>query len=102
MKGIIRLFCLCSGKLISYKATRELTGMVLKDALREAERRIGERLRETRQSFGLTQHELAVTAGTNQAVIQKIENGHSIRPRILIDLGIVLEVNPAWLQFGNL
>lgn len=76
--------------------------MVLRDALREAESGIGERIRETRQSFGLTQHQLAVKAGTNQAVVQKIENGHSIRPRILIDLGIALEVNPAWLQFGDL
>ena len=37
---------------------------------------------------------------TNQAVIQKIENGKSRQPRIVEGLAIALEVNPAWLQWG--
>ncbi|MEJ1298818.1 MAG: helix-turn-helix transcriptional regulator [Candidatus Sedimenticola sp. (ex Thyasira tokunagai)] len=59
------------------------------------------RLRETRKEAGLTQVQLAVRAGTIQAVIQKIENGHSQRPRILPELAYALKVNPAWLQFGE-
>ncbi|WXG55151.1 MAG: helix-turn-helix transcriptional regulator [Candidatus Sedimenticola sp. (ex Thyasira tokunagai)] len=49
----------------------------------------------------MTQAQLAVRAGTNQAVIQKIENGYSQRPRMLADLAHILQINPAWLQFGE-
>ena len=38
-------------------------------------RTLGERLRYRRRQMGWTQEQLAVQAGTNQAVIQKIENG---------------------------
>ena len=69
--------------------------------LHQAEDKIGQRLRQTRLERSLTQEELAALAGTKQAVIQKIENGHSKRPRILADLTIALEVNPAWLQWGK-
>jgi hypothetical protein len=34
-------------------------------------------------------------------VIQKIENGKSLRPRNIMDIAQVLNVNPAWLQFGE-
>lgn len=40
-------------------------------------------------------------AGTNQAVIQKIENGKSLRPRKIDQIAAVLDVNPAWLMFGD-
>ena len=69
--------------------------------LHQAECNIGQRLRQTRLKRSLTQEELAALAGTKQAVIQKIENGHSKRPRVLADLAIALEVNPAWLQWGE-
>jgi len=69
--------------------------------LHQAEREIGQRLRQTRHERSLIQEELAALAGTKQAVIQKIENGHSKRPRILAELAIALEVNPAWLQWGE-
>ena len=69
--------------------------------LREAKAGIGTRLRETRKNRELTQQELADLAGTNQAVIQKIENGKSKSPRIVENLALVLEVNPAWLQWGQ-
>lgn len=62
---------------------------------------IGLRLRSARRDKGLTQDELAKEAGTNQAVIQKIENGKSLRPRNIMDIAKVLNVNPAWLQFGD-
>ena len=62
---------------------------------------IGLRLRSVRRDRGLTQDQLAKKADTNQAVIQKIENGKSMRPRHIMRIAEVLEVNPAWLQFGE-
>lgn len=62
---------------------------------------IGIRLRSARREKGLTQDQLAKEAGTNQAVIQKIENGKSLRPRQIMRISEVLGVNPAWLQFGE-
>ncbi len=62
---------------------------------------IGVRLRTARRDKGLTQERLAQKAGTNQAVIQKIENGKSLRPRQIMQIAEVLDVNPAWLQFGE-
>ena len=40
-------------------------------------------------------------ANTNQTVIQKIENGRSLRPRCILDLARALDVDPAWLMFGS-
>ncbi len=62
---------------------------------------IGIRLRTSRREHGFTQDQLAREAGTNQAVIQKIENGRSMRPRHIMRIAEVLEINPAWLQFGE-
>ncbi len=62
---------------------------------------LGDRMRSSRQEKGWTQEQLAVRAGTNQAVIQKIENGKSLRPRKIDQIAAVLEINPAWLMFGD-
>ncbi len=62
---------------------------------------LGSRMRHKRLEKGWTQEQLAVRAGTNQAVIQKIENGKSLRPRKIDQIAAVLEVNPAWLMFGD-
>ena len=62
---------------------------------------IGIRLRQARRAAGITQADLGLQAGTNQAVIQKIENGLSHRPRCILEVAEVLNVNPAWLQFGD-
>lgn len=62
---------------------------------------VGIRLRSVRRERGMTQERLAKEAGTNQAVIQKIENSKSLRPRLIMEIAEVLEVNPAWLQFGE-
>jgi transcriptional regulator with XRE-family HTH domain len=67
----------------------------------EISEHIGERLRVIRRERGLTQAQLGELSGTNQAVIQKIENGNSLRPRQILKIAEVLEVNPAWLQFGD-
>ena len=69
--------------------------------LQQAKEGIGIRLRETRIERSLTQEQLGELAGTNQAVIQKIENGKSFRPRLIMEIAESLEVNPAWLQFGE-
>ncbi len=67
-----------------------------------AEAGVAERVKECRIAKGWTQEQLGVRSGTNQAVIQKIENGRSVRPRCLGVLAIVLGVNPAWLAWGRL
>ena len=62
---------------------------------------LGERLRCRRRQKGWTQDQLAAHAGTNQAVIQKIENGRSLRPRKINEIASALEVTPSWLMFGE-
>ena len=64
-------------------------------------RTLGERVRYKRHQKGWTQDQLAIHADTNQAVIQKIENGKSLRPRKIDKIAEVLGVNPAWLMFGE-
>ena len=62
---------------------------------------LGERMRYRRRELGLTQDELALLSGTNQAVIQKIENGKSLRPRKLDVIADALKIIPAWLLYGE-
>ncbi|MCP3870998.1 MAG: helix-turn-helix transcriptional regulator [Gammaproteobacteria bacterium] len=62
---------------------------------------LGQRMRYMRLEKSWTQEQLAAKAGTNQAVIQKIENGKSLRPRKIDTIAAVLEVSPAWLMFGD-
>jgi transcriptional regulator with XRE-family HTH domain len=59
------------------------------------------RLRMVRKELGLTQVQVATRAGAIQDIIQKIENGHSLRPRFLMEISDALDVNPAWLQSGE-
>ena len=61
---------------------------------------LGARLRKRRRELGWTQTEQAERVGTSQAVVQKIENGKSLRPRILEQIADALAVKPAWLMFG--
>jgi len=62
---------------------------------------LGERLRCRRREKRWTQDQLASQAGTNQAVIQKIENGRSLRPRKINEIASALGVTPSWLMFGE-
>ena len=62
---------------------------------------LGQRMRFMRVQKSWTQEQLAARAGTTQAVIQKIENGKSLRPRKIDTIASVLEVSPAWLMFGD-
>ena len=67
----------------------------------QAKSGIGARIRETRISKGLTQGRLGELAGTNQVVIQKIENGKVWNPPVVAELASALGVSPAWLQWGE-
>jgi transcriptional regulator with XRE-family HTH domain len=58
------------------------------------------RLRSARKGHKWSQQDLADRAGTTQAVIQKIENGKSLRPRNIVAIAAALEVDPSWLMFG--
>ncbi len=62
---------------------------------------LAERLRSRRKEVGWTQEQLAQRVGSSQAVIQKIENGKSLRPRKIEEIARVLETSPAWLMFGD-
>ena len=62
---------------------------------------IGRRLRMVRRERGLTQAKLGELVGNNRDAVQKIENGKSLQPRNTMDLAEALDVNPAWLQFGE-
>ena len=61
---------------------------------------LADRLRRARKQKGWSQEFLAQRADTSQAVIQKIENGKSLRPRNIEHIADALDVRPAWLMFG--
>lgn len=61
---------------------------------------LAERLRTARLEKGWSQEYLASRAETSQAVIQKIENGKSLRPRNIERIAEALGLRPAWLMFG--
>lgn len=73
-----------------------------KSILKKLEVKIGNRLREARQAKNLTQVQLASLVSSSQDTIQKIENGHSLWPKLFVDLALAVDVNPAWLKFGDL
>ena len=62
---------------------------------------LASRLRSARKKKGWTQDQLAQKTGSTQAVIQKIENGKSLRPRNVVKLAQALGVSPGWLVFGQ-
>ncbi len=59
------------------------------------------RLRHARKIRSWSQQALADRVGTSQAVIQKIENGKSLRPRNIVAIAGALEIEPSWLMFGS-
>ena len=65
-----------------------------------AQETLADRLRRARKQKGWSQEFLAQRADTSQAVIQKIENGKSLRPRNIEHIAEALDVRPAWLMFG--
>jgi len=61
---------------------------------------LGERLRRCRTDRKMTQEQLAECAGTTQAVIQKIENGKSVRPRKIEGIAKACKTTPEYLMYG--
>ena len=86
--------------VISDRNIIESEEMIRRREQKNHESGLGDRMRKRRKEVGWTQTELAEKVGTSQAVIQKIENGKSLRPRILEQLAQALDVKPAWLMFG--
>ena len=74
---------------------------VTREDYQQAKHGISIRLQQMRKKRGFTQAKLGELSGTNQAVIQQIENGKSRSPRVIEDLAFALDVNPAWLQWGE-
>ena len=62
---------------------------------------LADRVKRTRKERGLTQQRLGELIDSNQASIQKIENGKSLRPRNIVELAKALRVSPSWLMFGH-
>ena len=68
---------------------------------RPAVETLADRLRVARRRRALSQEALAVRASTSREVIQKIENGKSLRPRKIVAIAEALDVEPSWLMFGD-
>ena len=64
---------------------------------------IGSRLRWARERRVLTQRQLAEQASVQEVTVSRIENGHYGPPKAstLQRLAAALEVDPAWLRFGD-
>ena len=60
-----------------------------------------QRVRVARKDRGFTQEYLAEKAGVSVEAINHVENGTILRPREIVPIAIALDVNPAWLQFGD-
>jgi len=60
-----------------------------------------ERVRLVRREKNLTQEDLAYKSGCSSQAMEWIESGMLPRPRNIYALARALEVNPAWLQFGD-
>lgn len=61
---------------------------------------LAERLKEARNTRGLTQKALGELIGVSQAAIQKIETGKAIQTTKLVDIACALKVRPEWLGSG--
>lgn len=65
---------------------------------------MGQRLEEARRRKVLTQSELATLAGVSIVTVNRIENGvgeGNPRPATVRRLAKALDVDPAWLLFGD-
>ena len=66
-------------------------------------RRVGERIKKSRQELGLSQAQLAKAVGISQESVRKWENGEIQSPRAdtLIRLARKLRKDPEWLLNGK-
>lgn len=62
---------------------------------------LSERLRKERRVLNITIEDLAHMAGVSTHIISGIEDGSIPRPRDIYAIANILNVNPAWLQFGE-
>ena len=86
-----------TGMMFDTMTNHNTTGAIGLKPIRET---LADRLRRARKQRGWSQEYLASRADTSQAVIQKIENGKSLRPRNIERIAKALDVRPAWLMFG--
>lgn len=61
---------------------------------------LAERLMWARRQKRLTQQQLADAVDASREQIAAVESGRTKMPRKIINLAEVLEISPAWLQFG--
>lgn len=59
------------------------------------------RFKARRLELGMTQVEVASSAGVSQQSIESIESGRTRKPRNLLDLAKALQCNPDWLLNGK-
>ncbi len=62
---------------------------------------LGSRIRKKRKELGISQTDLGEKIGMKQQGIMSIENGKSLRPRLLLELAQVLKTTPEWLLNGE-
>lgn len=62
---------------------------------------LGIRLKKARSDAGLTQEELARSAGVTQKTISKIERGDQVATAAIVPLARALGVTPEWLAEGT-
>lgn len=58
---------------------------------------VGDRVRERRESLGISQEALAAAAGTTQQSINHLEKGRVRRPGRLVEIAQALDCSPDWL-----
>lgn len=63
--------------------------------------KIGERIEQRRKAMKLTRVALARMIGMSSTALGKIEEGTTKVPRDVMTIAKVLNVTPAWLQFGE-
>lgn len=62
---------------------------------------LADRVREMIRETGLSQEQLAEKANTSQGTISNILNGTTKRPRNIVEIASVFNVEPMWLQNGT-
>ncbi|OUS29717.1 hypothetical protein A9Q99_08565 [Gammaproteobacteria bacterium 45_16_T64] len=62
---------------------------------------LNERLRTARKALGLTQKELADSAGVSQVTIQHLESGRNNSSKKLLQIAVALQVSVDWLAAGD-
>lgn len=62
---------------------------------------LADRVREMIRETGLSQEQLAEKANTSQGTISNILNGTTKRPRNIVEIASVFNVEPTWLQNGT-